>query len=52
MCKSSAGRNDVQITCKTSGTHHVQHVVGHVVQRDSPAIWFDRIYIASILALF
>ena len=25
----------MQITCNTSGTHHVQHVVYHGVQRDT-----------------
>ena len=45
-------RNRVQITCNTSGAHHVQHVVCHVVQRDSSAIKFDRVEIAFILAIF
>ena len=37
------GRNRVQITCNTSGAHHGQHVVCHVVRRDSSAIKFDRV---------
>ena len=45
------GCNCVQITCNTSSAHHLQHVVCHVVQRDSSAIKFDRIEIAFILAL-
>ena len=32
------GRNLAQIKCKTSGAHHVQHVVWHLVWRDSSAI--------------
>ena len=39
------GRNRVQITCNTSGAHHVQHVVCYVVRRDSPAIKFDKVKI-------
>ena len=46
------GRNRVQITCKTSSARYVQHVVCHVVRRDSSAIKFDRVEIAFILALF
>ena len=34
-------------SCNTSGTCHVQHVVRHVVQRDSSATKFDVVYIAS-----
>ena len=30
-------RNRVQITCNTPGVHHVQHVMCHVVSRDSSA---------------
>ena len=39
------------ITCNTSSAYHVEHVVCHVVGRDSSAIRFDRIEIAFILAL-
>ena len=35
-----AGRNCVQITCNTSGAHHVQHVC-HVERRDGSAAKFD-----------
>ena len=45
------GRNRVEITCNTSSAYHAQHVVSHVVQRDSSAIQFDRVEILSILAL-
>ena len=38
-----SGRNRVQITCNTSGAYHVQHVVCHVVRRDSSAIKIDRV---------
>ena len=44
------GRNRVQITCNTSGVHHLQHVVRHVVRRDNSAIKFDRVEIAFISA--
>ena len=44
-------RNRVKITRNTSRAYHVQHVVCHVVRRDSSAIKFDRIEIAFILAL-
>ena len=37
------GRSHVQITCNTSSAYHVQHVVCHVVRRDSSAIKFDRV---------
>ena len=44
------GRNRVQITCNTSGAYHVQHVVCHVLRRDSSAIKFERVEIAFILS--
>ena len=50
MAQSRA--NHVQITCNTSSAYHVQHVVHHVVQRDSSVIQFDRVGIAFISALF
>ena len=46
------GRNRVQITWHTSSAFHVQHVVCHVVRRDSSAIKFNRVEIELILALF
>ena len=33
-------RSHMQITCNTLGTHHVQHVVCHVVGKDNPATKF------------
>ena len=42
----------VQIMWNTLGANHVQHVVCHVVRRDSSGIQFDRVKIAFILALF
>ena len=33
----------VQITCNTLSTDHMQHLVYHVVWRDSSAIKFDRV---------
>ena len=42
----------MQITCNTSSAYHVQHVVYHVLRRDSSAIKFDRVEIAFILAMF
>ena len=42
----------VQITCNTSGAHHMQHAVCHEVQRDSSAIKTDIIEIAFIFDLF
>ena len=33
----------VQITCNTSGAHHEQHVVCHVVRRGSSAIKFNEV---------
>ena len=44
--------NRVQITCNTPSAYHVQHVVYHVVRRDSSAIKFDRVEIEFIFALF
>ena len=46
------GCNCVKIKCNTSGAHHAQHVLCCMVQRDSPAIKFDRLYITFISALF
>ena len=46
------GRNRVQITCNTSSAYHVQPAVCHLVRRDSPAVKFDRVEIAFILAFF
>ena len=47
------GRNRLDITCNTSSTHHVQHVMNHVVQRDNSAVKFsqslDCIYLSFIL---
>ena len=43
--------NRVQITCNTSSAYHVQHVVCHVIQRDSSAIKFDKVDIV-FLAVF
>ena len=37
------GPNRVQTTCNTSSACHMQHVVCHVVPRDSSAIEFDRV---------
>ena len=37
------GYNRVQIACNTQSAYHVQHVVCHVVRRDSSAIKFDRV---------
>ena len=45
-----ARRSRVQITCKTSGAHHVQQVVCRVVRSDGTAIKLDRVEIAFILA--
>ena len=42
----------MQIPCSTQSAYHVQHVVCHVVRRDSSAIKFDGVEIVSILALF
>ena len=46
------GSNRVQITCNTSGAHHVQQVICHMVRRDSSAIKFGRVEIAFNFALF
>ena len=37
--------------CSASGDCHVQHVMCHLVRRDSSAIKFDRVEIAFILPL-
>ena len=37
--------------CNTLSAYHMQRVVYHLVRRDSSAIKFDRVEIASILAL-
>ena len=42
----------MQITCSTQSAYLVQHVVCHVVRRNSSAIKFDRVEIAFISALF
>ena len=36
-------RNSVQITCNTASAYHVQHIVCHVVRRDSSAINLERV---------
>ena len=46
------GSNLVQITCNSQSAHHVQHVVCHLVRRDSSAIKIGRVKIAFISALF
>ena len=46
------GHSHMQITCNTLNAYHVQHVMCHVVRRDSTAIKFDRLEIAIIFALF
>ena len=46
------GCSCVQVTCNTSSTYHVQHVVCRVVQRDNSAIKFDRVEIAFVFTLF
>ena len=45
------GRNCVQITC-IERFSRAQHVICHVVRRDSSTIRSDRVEIAFILALF
>ena len=47
-----SGHSCVRFICSTSNTYHVQHVVYHAVQRDSPANKFERVELAFILALF
>ena len=42
----------MKIACNTSSVYHVQHIVCHVVRRDSAAVKLDRVEIACILALF
>ena len=41
--------NHVKIMCNTSSAYHVQHVVCHLVWRDSSAIKLDRVRRAFIL---
>ena len=36
----------MQITCNTLGAHNVQHVMRHMVRRDSSAIKSDRVEVA------
>ena len=40
------GHNRVQFMCNTSSTYQVQHVMCHLVRRDSSGIKFDRVEIA------
>ena len=47
-----ARHNHVQIKWNTSSTNRLQHIVCHVVRRNSSAIKYDRVSIAFILALF
>ena len=37
------GRNHVQIMSNISNAFHVQHVMCHVLQKDSSAISFDKV---------
>ena len=46
------GRYSVQIMCNASSAYDMQHIVCHVVQRDSSAIKFDRVEITFAFALF
>ena len=46
------GCTHVQITCSTSGSYHVQHAMSYVVRIDSTAVYFYRIEMTVILALF
>ena len=46
------GHNHVQITCSTLSDYYMQHVLCHVIWKDSSAIKFDKVFIASNLALF
>ena len=41
-----------KITCNTSSAYRVQHVVCHVVRRDSSALKFDRVEITIISTAF
>ena len=46
------GSNRVQFTCNTSSADLMQHVVCHVVRRDSSVINLDslnRVYFSSVL---
>ena len=42
----------MQILCNTLGAYYVQHSTGHMVQRNSSAVKFDRVEIVVVLALF
>ena len=42
----------MQIMCNASSAYHMQHVVCHMVQRDSSATKFDKVDVTLILALF
>ena len=42
----------MEVVCNTSDVYHMQHVMCHVVRKDSPAIKFDIVEITFILALF
>ena len=42
----------MQITCNTLGAYHVQHVVHHMVGKDSSAPKLERVDTAFILAVF
>ena len=37
------GRYREQITCNTSGAHHVRHVVRQTVRRDSSAVNIEKV---------
>ena len=41
--------NRVKITCNTSRAYHVQHIVCHLVRRDSSANKFDSAFILALL---
>ena len=42
----------MQITCNTSGAHHMKCVVCHMVCRDSSTIRSDRVQTAFTLVVF
>ena len=46
------GHNRVQISCNTSSAYHVQHVVCHVVWRDSSATKLERVEITFSSAFY
>ena len=52
MYAQAAGCKLAQITCNTSSTDHVKHVVCQMLRRDSSAIKFDRVEIALMLTVF